>query len=395
VTDRTTVVNFVPDERLGGPQRQVLEVAKRLKQRGIDTVVVLPKGDPTYAVLLNEVGIDCHQTRVFRRLPRPTSPVSVAIWLMLFVPAIVLLSRVIRKYGADVVHVNGILNLQVALAAKVAGARLVLHIQEVRDFGLLRAPLRLMLLMSDWIIMVSAAAWNNLLGDGGKDPSNVSVLYPPVDTQVFHPDQVDAEVRRELGIAPDDKVVGIVANINPVKGYEVFLAAAKMIKDTMPGVRFLIVGQTLDTQVGYWHIVQSLMDSFGLEKDVVLAGRRTDVARMMSVMDVFVLTSKFEAAPIVLLEAAACGKPIVATRVGGIPELVNEGETAILVPPGDPGAVAEAVVRLLNDAEGARRMGASGRQWVVSRFDAAICADKHEEVYRRLVGSDRGAAPTE
>lgn len=373
----------------------MLEVAKRLKQRGIDTVVVLPKGDPTYAALLNEVGIDCHQTRVFRRLPRPTSPVSVAIWLMLFVPAIVLLSRVIRKYGADVVHVNGILNLQVALAAKVAGARLVLHIQEVRDFGLLRAPLRLMLLMSDWIIMVSAAAWNNLLGDGGKDPSNVSVLYPPVDTQVFHPDQVDAEVRRELGIAPDDKVVGIVANINPVKGYEVFLAAAKMIKDTMPGVRFLIVGQTLDTQVGYWHIVQSLMDSFGLEKDVVLAGRRTDVARMMSVMDVFVLTSKFEAAPIVLLEAAACGKPIVATRVGGIPELVNEGETAILVPPGDPGAVAEAVVRLLNDAEGARRMGASGRQWVVSRFDAAICADKHEEVYRRLVGSDRGAAPTE
>ena len=250
-TEKITVLNFVPDERLGGPQRRVLEAAKRLKQRGIDTVVVLPKGDPTYAALLNEVGIDCHQTRAFRRLPRPTSPFSIATWLMFFLPAIVLLSRVIRRYGADVVHVNGILNLQVALAAKIAGAKLVLHVNDVRDLGLLRAPLRFMLLLlSDWVVMASAAAWNNWLGDGSHDPSNVSVVYPPVDTQVFNPDQNGAEVRRELGIGPDDRVVGIVGNMNPVKGYEVFLTAAEMTRDMVPSVRFLIVGQTLDTQLG-------------------------------------------------------------------------------------------------------------------------------------------------
>jgi glycosyltransferase involved in cell wall biosynthesis len=394
--EKITVLNFVPDERLGGPQRRVLEAAKRLKQKGIDTVVVVPKGDPTYAALLNEAGIDCRQTRAFRRLPRPTSPVSVAIWLMFFFPAVVLLSRVIRRYRAEVVHVNGILNLQVALAAKIAGAKLVLHVNDVRDLGLLKPPLRFLLLrLSDWVVMASAAAWNNWLGDGCGEPANVSVLYPPVDTQVFHPDQNGVEAKRELGIGPDDKVVGIVGNMNPVKGYEVFLTAAEMTRDMVPGVRFLIVGQTLDTQVGYWHSVQSLLQSLGLEKDVVLAGKRTDVAWMMSAMDVFVLTSRFEAAPIVLLEAAACGKPIVATRVGGVPELVSEGETAILVPPDDPGSVAEAVVRLLNNAEEARRIGASGRQWVVSRFDVAICAEKHEEVYRRLVGSDREANPNE
>lgn len=392
---RITVLNIVPDERLGGPQRRVFEVARRLQERNIETIVVMPHGEDTYASILDQAGVGHRQMGCFRRLPRPDSIRSLVAWLLCALPAALLVFLLVRREKADVVHVNGILNVQGALAARLAGAKLVWHINDVRDLGSIRWPLRILLRSwADWIIMASAAAWANWFGDGTGEPSNMTVLYPPVDTDEFCPLEDPLPIRRELGIADGEKVVGIVGNMNPAKGHEHFLAAAKVVRDVVSDVRFLVVGQSLDSQQAYWELVQGLIRSLGLDREVVLAGQRTDVARMLNAMDVFVLTSKFEAAPIVLLEAAACAKPIVATRVGGVPELVREGENAILTMPEDPNEIADAVLRLLNEPEEARRMGERGRQLAVERFNAEACADKHEEIYRRAVAGSAKQQPS-
>jgi glycosyltransferase involved in cell wall biosynthesis len=104
-------------------------------------------------------------------------------------------------------------------------------------------------------------------------------------------------------------------------------------------------------------------------------------------MDVFILSSLIEASPVALLEAMSCARPVVATQVGGIPELVLDGKTGILVPPKNPDALAKATLDLLTHTEKAKDMGLQGRQWVKENFDITICAEKHRQIYEHILSS--------
>ncbi|MFO8100834.1 MAG: glycosyltransferase, partial [Dehalococcoidia bacterium] len=127
-----TVLNVVPDERFGGPQNRVLQVAKRLKEKGIETIVVIPRGDETFAHLLEDAGIPFFQLSSFRRLPNPSNLPGIVLWLCYFLPCMHSIFRLIRKQGINIVHVNGALNVQVSLAARLAGAKLLWHLNDVR-----------------------------------------------------------------------------------------------------------------------------------------------------------------------------------------------------------------------------------------------------------------------
>lgn len=196
-------------------------------------------------------------------------------------------------------------------------------------------------------------------------------------------------VRAELGLGEDALVVGTVANLRPVKAHPDLLAAACEVVRRLPNVRFVIVGHgPSEAQV------RALHAQLGLGDRVVLLGHRPDAVRVMAACDVFVLASLNEGLPLAVMEALALGLPVVATAVGGIPEVVENGREGLLVPPGRPWELAAALVTVLTDAERRRRMAeAAARRGAALSIDAAV--RRTEAVYQALArnGHSRRMAP--
>ncbi len=380
------ILNVIPDERLGGPQYRVLQVAKELQGRDFVTIVATPKGDRAFAKLLEEADIAGYQLGNFKRLPSSLAPFGILKWFLFLIPGLVSLIRLIRRERIDIVHANGAMSLQAPLAARISGRKLVWHLNDTFSPKLLRFLLRpAFCLLPHKLALASEAVGEYYLGDSGLIKKS-SVLYPPIDTSRFFPDETRVEeYRKEFGIAENENIVGLIGNINPEKGHEYFISAAQTIKNKFPRVKFLVVGKKLETQEQYWQELQSMISRLKLADDVILTNYRTDIPQILNLMDVFVLASTSEAAPIAVLEAMACGKPIVATRVGGVPELVIDGETGIVVTPGDPEAIAETVLYFLNHVEKVNEMGSKGRLRAIERFDLSVCTKRHEQIYTNIL----------
>jgi glycosyltransferase involved in cell wall biosynthesis len=207
----------------------------------------------------------------------------------------------------------------------------------------------------------------------------LETLYQGIDaSQVEHWQRSDG-VRAELGIAEDALVVGVVANLRALKGHRYLLQAAVRIRAEVPGVRFLLVGHGPAEQE-----LRRLTSDLGLDETVVFAGYREDAPRMTSACDVFVLPSLYEGLSIALLEAMALGKPAVATRVGGLPEVIGSGQGGLLVPPGDDRALADALLTLLGDPALRRQLGEVARRRSVA-FDIRDTVARTEELYGELI----------
>ena len=164
-------------------------------------------------------------------------------------------------------------------------------------------------------------------------------------------------MRAELGIPEHAPVVGNVANFKAAKDHPTLLQAAARVRERVPEVRFLLIGQgPLEPET------RRLAADLGLDGTVVFTGFRTDAHRLLAALDVFTLSSTYEGLPIALIEAMALGRPAVVTRVGGVPEVLHDGAQGLLVPPRDPAALADGLLRLLGDPgpagpDGRRRAG--------------------------------------
>lgn len=184
-------------------------------------------------------------------------------------------------------------------------------------------------------------------------------------------------IRREFGLQPGDPVVGSVGRFIEAKGYEHMVAAVALLKREQPRVRWLAVGDGELRQS-----VKATAEAAGVGDCVIWAGRRGDVNDLIAAMDVWVMSSIREGLPVALLEAMACGAPIVATRVGGIPEAARDGQEAVLVPSGDAAALATAIGSLLADRERAALLGRAARERAVTGYSIDAVARQIEAVYR-------------
>ncbi|MBI3637208.1 MAG: glycosyltransferase, partial [Candidatus Rokubacteria bacterium] len=188
-------------------------------------------------------------------------------------------------------------------------------------------------------------------------------------------------VRDEFGLAADTPVVGLVANVRGSKGHEFFIGAARTIVAALPAARFLIVGDG----VGFDDVRRRVREA-GLEREIIMTGFRRDVPEVMAALDVLVLPStRSEATSQVIPQALAVGTAVVASAVGGIPEIVRDGETGRLVPPGDAGAIASAVLDLLRHRERAQALADAGRALIQRRYTVDAMMQATTEVYRELL----------
>ncbi len=239
------------------------------------------------------------------------------------------------------------------------------------------------------IIAVSEAVKRDLLRYDGLEPDKVLVIPNMIDLDAFG--RGDRErVRRELGFTPRELVLGCVARLEEQKGHVYLLEAANLLRRQRAGIRLLLVG---DGRLR--SSIEHKAKELGLLDVVVFTGTSNRVAELMSAMDVFVLPSLWEGLGLVLGEAMASGVPVVSTEVGGTSEIVLDGETGLLIPPGDPEAIRKAVIRILDDREATRTMTEQARHRVVRLMSKQRHMALLEAVYEELLRPLRGVESTE
>jgi glycosyltransferase involved in cell wall biosynthesis len=187
-------------------------------------------------------------------------------------------------------------------------------------------------------------------------------------------------MRRTFGVQAQGLLVGTVGRLHPQKGFASLLAAVARVRERLPAIRLLLVGGG-----ALRRDLVARAEALGLAEVVIFAGSRGDVPEILAALDLFVLPSLWEGLPNAVLEAMAAGLPVVATAAGGTPEVVVDGETGLLVPPGDVTALAEAIERLLRDPGLRRKMGEAGRKRVEGHFTIEQTVAQTVALYETLL----------
>jgi glycosyltransferase involved in cell wall biosynthesis len=219
--------------------------------------------------------------------------------------------------------------------------------------------------------------------------NRLSVVPFGVDTDEFAPQPRDPSVRAEFSVPADAPLVTLLARFQAVKGHTFFLDAIPQILDACPNARFLFVGdatfETPDAITTRAEIHKRVADDPRLRAAIVFAGFRRDIARILNATDVLVSPSEFETYGMAILEALACGVPVVSTNVGGPSETMVEGQTGFLVTPRDPQALAVRVIQLLSDGNLRVKFGERARERVLGKFSLARSAVALQALYQTLL----------
>jgi len=248
---------------------------------------------------------------------------------------------------------------------------------------------RLLAPLTDGFIAVARAHAKYLAEHEGCPPDRVYVVPNGVDVEKFRPRRPSAALRRRLGIGEGTPVAAIVAALRPEKNHELFLNAAALVRRRMPEANFLVVGDGPRRRQ-----LEAFAARLGLDGAVRFLGTRRDVAELLSLVDVLVLSSHMEANPVSILEAMAGEKPVVATRVGSVPETVLDGGSGYLVAAGDADAMAARIGELLSDRQQAAAMGRRGRRHVVEHWSCRQMVEGYQDliaaIYQRKCVKQEG-----
>ncbi len=305
-------------------------------------------------------------------------------------------ARAARDHRAQVVHANSIrAGLELALAPVNGAAKVV----SVRDClpasAMTKATMRLIARTSRRV--VANSRYTAELVRSAAPSAQLEVLYPAIDVERFDPAQIDrAPARARLGEAAGNGrvVLGVVAQLTPWKGQDTAIEAVGLLREEGVDAHLLLIGSakfvsraTRFDNEAYVASLRRLIATRGLEDRVTLLGERGDVPDLIRALDVLLLPSHEEPFGRALLEAMALEVPVVATSVGGPPELVREGREGALAPPQDPQAWAGAVRRVLESPEGGRALGRAGRRRIVESFGVNDHVQAALELYRRAAAT--------
>jgi len=285
------------------------------------------------------------------------------------------LEKIIRKQKIDLVHSHKINVVAGALAAHTAGVPAVHTYHEVNTGGLwiYRLMHALIERNSERIIILCDES-GKLISKNWRKHSKVQIIYNGIDITQFYPEGGNGQLfRKQYDIPENSPIITAVSRIQYTKGLEYFIEAAAKILITYPDAQFLIVGDVISPEpryLSYKKKLQTQIYQLGINNNVHLTGIRRDVNNVYAASDIFVLPSIFDIFPTTILEAMAMALPIVATRVGGVPEQVIDAETGFLVNPADSGTMADQIMFLIKNPDKAKQMGLAGRKRVVDFFTA-------------------------
>lgn len=294
------------------------------------------------------------------------------------------LLSMLRRERIDVLHAHGFgSNAWAAVLGSLARTPVVIAHEHSWSFE--GEPLRraidrhLIARRAAAVVAVSDADRRLMIELEGLDPAKIVLLRNGIPDP---PQGSGSNIREQLGIAPSAPVICTVCVLRPVKALEILIQAAAKLVSQHPDLRVLIVGGGPQRAS-----LEQLIADLGLERTVTLLGPRSDVADLLACCDIGICSSHREGTPLTILEYMDAGLPVVATRVGGIPEMIEDGVHGLLVEPRDPEGLALAVAKLLGDRRRAAEMGRRGRQRRRTEFDIDAMVRRVEKLYEDLVAA--------
>ena len=368
----------------GGPSNLLVSLSGPLAERGVELAVVLPDEDGNAAERFQAAGVTT-EVIPLRRLRASFNPAHHARLLAGFPGDVRRLRRIIRRRGVDVVLLHGLANPHAAIAARLEGRAVLWQIVDTRVPAAGRRVLMPFVERLSDAVMFWGEAVRQLHTRGRPLAMPTLLGSSPVDLDRHVPSpERRTRTRAELGVPGEAQVVGTVSNLNPQKGVEYFIRAAKQIADQMPTAWFLVVGGRYDTHRAYARRLESEVRESGLADRFRCVGAVADVERFYAAMDVKLITSvpASEGIPTTALEAMACGVPVVTTDVGSASEAVVDGVTGYVVPPLDGDAIAQAALHVLADPALRARLGDEGRRRAEARYGVEPAVDQHMRAFR-------------
>lgn len=234
---------------------------------------------------------------------------------------------------------------------------------------------------TDRLITLTQLGKNDHIKFGIAPANKIVPIYSGIELDKFRQFNIDIKKKKDQFHLPlDSNLISVIARLAPVKGHRYFLEAAVRIIEVIPKARFLLIGEG--------PLRKKLIEQvkrLGLTKEVVFFGGCEDIRPFLGISDIVVLPSLNEGMGRILLQAQACGKPVVATRVGGVPEVVRDNETGLLVPAGDAAALADAIIYLLKDKEKRRAISDQAKRWVDSKFSVEAMVKGIANLYQELI----------
>ena len=379
----TRVVRLFSRLNIGGPSVHVILLTAGLREKGYETRLIVGREAPSEGNLLDmarQKGIEVEQLDGLGREIRPLADL-VSLWQ---------LYRTIRDCRPAIVHTHtakaGVLG---RIAARLAGVPVVVHTYHGHVLRGYFGPLKTAFFrrleaalnrLTDVAITVSAALRDDLAAMGVAPREKIRVVPLGLDLARFARPPVRGGLRSACGAGEGDALIGVVGRLVPIKDIDCFLEAAAQVSLASARARFAIVGDgELRAQL------ERKAADLGLATRVTFVGWRTDLEAVYADLDVVVNSSRNEGTPVALIEAMAAGRPVVATAVGGTTDLLGDGERGLLVPAGDPAALAKAIVETLDRHEESARRVRSARDYVLAHHSVERLLRDIDELYRELL----------
>ena len=370
-SNRIKLLEMVTNFHIGGTERQVANLALRIDASRFDLHLACLRNS---GELLKEL----------ESLEVPRPEFQIGSWYALKTCWHgIRLARYLRKNLIQIVHSYGLYpNVFAVVAARLTGKSIV--VVSIRDMGDGLTPMqsRIQRTACRWAncVLVNADAIRQRLIAQGYNPGNIVVIRNGITLSRYGQRERTGRLRQEFGLPLAAPLVVVFSRLNYMKGVQYFLEAAAIVALRFPEVRFLVAGDGANkTQL------EEQARQMGLEQRMLFAGFRSDVPELLSEAAVSVLPSLSEGLSNSLLESMASGVPVIATRVGGNPEVIDHEVTGLLVPPRDPVALADAMSRLLGNKDLALRFGQAGKRRVAEFFSMERSVGETEHLYQRLV----------
>lgn len=385
MSERIRVVRVIARLIVGGPTHHVVTLTERLDPTRFASTLVVGRENPGEHSL---VGWARDRGLAPREVPEMVGELGVKRRDVL---AVLALTRLMRRERPHIVHTHtakaGALG---RLAAWLAGVPIVVHtyhghilhgyFSPAVSRGL-RAMERWLAVRTQCLVAVSGRVRDDLLRYRIAEPAKFVVVPLGVDLEPFlAAGSVRGTFRRELGVGLERRLVGIVGRVAPIKNHDLFLRALARVTAHDSRILAVVVGDGPCLPQ-----MRVLAQGLGLAGRVAFTGWRTDLPRICADLDVLVVSSLNEGTPVSIIEAMAAGCPVVATAVGGVPDMISDGDTGRLVPSGDEAALAAAILDMLADPGGAQVIAGRARDRAIVRYGAARLVRDIERVYGNLL----------
>ena len=366
---KINVIHLVEELTIGGLEKILTSIVLNLDKKKYNVSVWCLREGGFFANKLAKEGID------FKILHISTSRNPLSIYK---------LYKLLKSRKFDIIHTHAYSAGTIGrMSAFLAGVPVIIsHNHSVYDYYNRRYHFVewFLSLITDRVVCVSDIA-NRFANETQRiNARKLITIHNGIDSEYTVLEKRTSGLRKELGIPVDHSVICTIAHLEEHKGVKYLLESASLLLQSRNDVSFLVVGEGALKEK-----LKILCADLKIEENVIFAGERGDIPEILSLTDIFVLPSLREGLPLTILEAMACGKPVIATNVGGIPEVVKDGVSGILISPKDPEALHSAINELLGDREKLKKMGHNGKRVYSESFDSKTMIGKIEDLYDSLM----------